>query len=261
MTRLALLLVTLLLLAACDSPTGPQGTPASGQVANIEVGSPDQAGSGAPRVDPGAPADHAGGPRADPASCVTYDAAYERAPLMRVRGAADERAHFHDRAEACPGSGACEQRREGYVVGGDLVFVSAPVNGFRCVYAGAAKGDLVAGFVSADSLEPAPDAEPLTPEFLAGRWRHLAGDEIVFARRGDGVTARGQATYDSGGPGGPNVGEFGGAVAIEGRTARYADEACTVTATRRGSYLVVNDNLGCGGMNVAFRGIYTRAGG
>jgi hypothetical protein len=75
-------------------------------------------------------------PAADPASCVTYDGAYATAPLLQVRGAADQHVNLLDRAEACPAAAACGWRRDAYVIGGDVVLASAPVNGFRCVYVG-----------------------------------------------------------------------------------------------------------------------------
>lgn len=199
----------------------------------------------------------AAAPVADPASCVTYDAAYEGAPLMRVRGAATERVNFLDRAEACPETGACDWKRPGYVVGGDTVFASAPVGGFHCVYTGTAKGEIVAGFLPADRLEPAAEGEPLTPDFLAGTWTYEGDNRIVFAAEGGRATARGKAVY--GEEGAQNFGQFEGPMTLAGAVATYSGEGCQVTATRRGPYLVVDDNGGCGGANVSFDGIYVRA--
>jgi hypothetical protein len=220
----------------------------------------DQEAPPEPTAQAAPPAQAAAGPEAAPDSCVAYDGAYAAAPLMRVRGAADSQVRFHDRAEACPATGACGWRREDHAIGGDEVLASAEVNGFRCVYAAAPKGDLTAGFLPAAELEPASDAEPLTPEFLTGRWGHLGETEITFTRTGDALAAKGQATYDTGAPGGVNTGELDGPVTIADGTARYAVDGCEVTARRRGPFLIVSDNNACGGMNVSFGGVYTRAG-
>ena len=245
MTRLPLLAAAALLLlsAGCDRSEDPAPAEPADQPASAT---------------PAASAE-TGAPTPDPASCVTYDGAYAAAPLMRVRGAADSQVRFHDRAEACPASGACDWRREAHVIGGDVVLASAEVNGFRCVYAAAPKGDLAAGFLPAAELEPAPDAEPLTPEFLAGRWGHLGENQITFTQSGGALTAEGKANYATA-DGGENSGEFSGAVTLADGAARYAGEGCEVTARRRGPFLVVQDNMGCGGMNVSFGGVYTRAG-
>jgi hypothetical protein len=244
MTRFALLLLAPWLLVSCGRESAPEAER-------------EQAQAAAP-VAPSATPAPAGGPEADPASCVTYDNAYASAPLMRVRGAADSQVRFQDRAEACPATGSCDWRRDGYVIGGDVVLASAEVNGFRCVYAGTAKGDLAAGFLPATELEPVSDAAPAEPQAFEGRWRHLGENEIVFTRSGGALTARGQATYDTGVPGGVNTGEFEGPVTLQDGTVRYAGEGCTVSARLRGPFLVVEDKNGCGGLNVSFGGVYTR---
>lgn len=199
----------------------------------------------------------ASGPTADPASCVTYDGAYAAAPLMQVRGAARERVNLHTRAEACPAASACDWRQDAYVVGGDVVFASAPVNGFRCAYVGTVGDKLIAGFLPADRLEPVQDAQPLTPEFLSGTWVFEGDNGVAFSTSGGLTTVRGRAVY--GEQGDQNFGEFDGAVTLSGSTAVYAKDGCEVIFERRGPYLVVRDNSGCGGANVSFSGIYVSA--
>jgi hypothetical protein len=203
------------------------------------------------------PPQSASAPQPDPASCVTYDAAYEKAPLMRVRGAPDARVNFFDRAEACPASGACGWRSQRHVVGGEIVFVSAPVNGFHCAYAGATSREIVAGFVPADRLEPVVEGDPLTAEFLVGAWRFDGENSIAFREKGGRIIAEGSASYGQGEA--ANLGAFEGPVTLAGATLNYSAEGCEVTALRRGPYLVVDDNGACGGLNVAFDGIYVRA--
>jgi hypothetical protein len=241
---LAVAAALLLALGACDR----------------EEAAPSPADTAAAPVAANTPPPEQGAPTPDPASCVTYDGAYALAPLMRVRGAADSQVRFQDRAEACPANGECDGRRDGYVIGGDVVLASAPVNGFRCVYAPTTGGDLAAGFLPAAELEAAGDAEPLTPEFLAGRWGHLGETEIAFTRSGAALSVKGQATYETGVPGGVHTGELDGPVTLADGAARYAVDGCEVTARRRGPFLIVSDNNACGGMNVSFGGVYTRAG-
>jgi hypothetical protein len=190
---------------------------------------------------------------------VTFDDAYLTAPLMKVRGGAGERVHFQDRAAACPTSGACPWRRRGYVVGGDVVFASAPGAGFRCVYVGTPEGEIVAGFLPDDRLEPAAGGGPLSPEFLTGRWKRGEDAQIAFSQAKGRVVARGHARYGEGAS--MNLGTFEAPVEIEGPRLTYQEEeiGCHVTAVRRGPYLVVEDeSRACFGFNVSFTGIYVR---
>lgn len=186
-------------------------------------------------------------------SCVTYDPAYGLAPLMKVGAVAGGRLYLQDRARACPASGACAWRRAAYLTPGDTVLVSALRDGFRCIYYGTARGKLIAGFVPAAALQPAPDVAGPDPAFLAGLWREDGGDEIRFVHVGAGVRAKGQAHF------GENSGEFDGAVKLSGSGFAVEDGGCRVDARRRGPYLFVSDNNGCGGFNVSFAGIYSRS--
>jgi hypothetical protein len=233
-------------VVSCDSGTEAPPAERSGTPAAAEAGAAAQEASRPVEA-----------PVAEPESCVTYDPAYQAAPLMRVRGGAGDRVRMQDRAEACPATGACPWRRQGYVVGGDVVFASAPVNEFRCVYVGASTGEILAGFLPAERLEPQGEAGPVTPEFLKGTWRADEYSRIVFRQEGARALASGSATYGEGAS--TNMGEFDGEVALSGARFSYREEdGCEVTGLRRGPYLVVRDNNQCGGLNVTFNGIYVR---
>jgi hypothetical protein len=191
------------------------------------------------------------------ADCVTYDGAYERAPLMKVIAPTGARVRFQDTAEPCQNGAGCRWVRAGYVAPGDVVFASAPINGFRCVYAGS-RGKLSAGFVPDASLTPADEGRPITPAWLVGRWANF-GDLILVSSRNGRLEAKGEAIWPGrgvAGPPGPNFGDFEGTPIISGTAVVVASGVCRVEAHRRGPYLVVSDNQQCGGMNVNFSGIY-----
>ena len=196
-------------------------------------------------------------PRPD-ADCVTYDAAFERAPLMKVIAAAGARVHFQDKAAPCRNSAGCPWVRAGYVAPGDVVFASAPINGFRCVYAGS-RGRLSAGFVPDAALAPADEGGPITPEWLVGRWANFGDLILVSATKTGRLAAKGEAVWPgrgAAGPPGPNFGDFEGKPILSGATVAVTSGVCRVEGRRRGPYLVVSDNEQCGGMNVSFSGIY-----
>lgn len=191
------------------------------------------------------------------AECVTYDGAYAQAPLMTVLGQTGSKVHLQDRALPCPQGSTCPWVRAGYVLPGDQVFVSAPLNGFRCVYMGA-RGRLTAGFLPDAALAVTASNDLITPAWLVGRWSD-GNSLIVVSNKGGELVADGDAIWPGrnfNGPPGPNIGGFQGSARISGSTVTLSDGDCQVEARRRGPYLIVFDNANCGGMNVRFMGIY-----
>lgn len=185
-------------------------------------------------------------------SCVTYDGAYQAAPLMQVSAAAGARVHFQDQAKACPAKGGCGWRRKAYLTAGDVVLASAPRAGFRCVYYGSSTGKLSAGFVPVSALRPMPDPQGVSAALLTGRWREEGGNSITITSAGGALRAQGKAAYDQ------NMGEFAGKLSTSGNGFTVTDGDCKIIARRRGPYLAVSDNNACGGMNVSFGGLYMR---
>jgi hypothetical protein len=192
--------------------------------------------------------------------CVPYDARYEQAPLMQVKAnAANPKVYFQRTAEPCPAEPqACPSRQKAYLVPGDVVFAASEVNGFRCAYYGTAKGDIAAGFLPADVLEPANDDSTLDVSFLSGTWTKLRTNPITFTAAGtNAVQAKGTAQWH--GPAGVvHYGSFSSRAQLQGNAAEFQDLNCVVKIRRRGPYLLVSDNSRCGGMNVHFQGIYVK---
>jgi hypothetical protein len=116
----------------------------------------------------------------------------------------------------------------------------------------------------------------------AGEWR--SGDEqtITIKPKSDGrIAIKGEATWGAHDPervkrGGVNAGAIEADVSIADGAAAFAmdddgttkpfefkgpkdDDICRVKLWRLGPYLVVVDNVRCGGMNVTFAGIYRKA--
>lgn len=209
-------------------------------------------------------------------TCLTYDARYEEAPLMRVNaGDPEGRVHLFKEARACPETGPCAWKQRAYLVPGDVVFAGPEIDGFRCVYFGAATSAIISGFLPASALDPAPDGGALDPGFLSGTWTHSQGNPITMKRDDDGaVHASGEALW-TGLHGAVHDGSLNATahpvgdliVFREGRTTGHGeadlagegnDANCVVWMRRRGPYLVVHDNMQCGGVNVRFQGIYVR---
>jgi len=193
------------------------------------------------------------------ATCEPGDLRFAAAPMFRiVTGTASGRVHFFARKLACRAGAICAHRRADYLVDDDVVFAGPADRGFRCVAYGTRAGELVAGFLATEHLEPVTPERTLDAEFLIGEWRRDAASRIRIAGAGlAGLRADGAGVWK-----GPNTINEGGFRA-EFRpgidpVAILRDDGCAVAIERRGPYLLANDNARCGGNNVRFVGIYSR---
>ena len=196
--------------------------------------------------------------------CLSYDSAYENAPLFVVHASAGEqRTYLYRKTRRCPDDKPCELRQKAYLVTGDVVFAGPPNRGFRCSYYGSSSGKIVAGFIPIDNLAPLTENNGLSIEFVIGTWKY-EDDSIDIKTAGDGrVSGDGQAYYRTAET------ENDGAFSAQARLTAGQKElvfregndqaSCVVTLRRRGPYLIASDNGNCGGMNVSFNGIYTSA--
>jgi len=194
--------------------------------------------------------------------CVPYENEYENAPLFRMKAAGQPRVYLYKETKRCPGDQACPSLQKAYLVDGDIVFAGPANQGFRCTYYGTSKGKIIAGFLPEENLTPENEQPTLTAEFLLGTWR-FGDDSIEIKAAGAGkVKAHGHATYQTSET--VNEGEFTASAAVPAPAELVlrdgeGDAMCEVKLRRRGPYLVASDNNQCGGMNVSFEGIYTKA--
>lgn len=199
---------------------------------------------------------------AQSSACSPDDSdAYAQAQAMTVKASSSTQpVHFQSEAKACPAKGACQWKQRSYLIQADTVLAGPERNGFRCAYYVTAKGKPMAGFLPSANLEPAQAPRTLDLAFLTGRW--VSGDnDITFSAAANGqIHAEGLATYASGTT--VNTGDFSEDAKPGGEELRFGDSqdeaSCLVTVQRRGPYLLVSDNLRCGGLNVSFQGLYVR---
>lgn len=205
--------------------------------------------------------------------------------LMRVSATAARVPFIESRSKAkpqCPSDAAACQRK-GFVVPEDEVLALPPREGLACttfIAPGAKKAKGVYpetnGYLPAGALTPVRIEPPATAAWL-GTWTRSAEAEITIlpGLRGQ-LMVKGEATFGALDPGrikrgAVNMGELEGQAAprgnmlalgegYDGTKSLYDDDRTDCKARLRlyGRYLVVEDNLGCGGMNVSFSGIYIR---
>ena len=177
--------------------------------------------------------------------------------------------------KACPSTNAvC--RRNGFVVPGDGVLVDRVEGAYACATFVSPRGVATGGWLPAAALDlkPAPAPKPVD---WAGSWKRVEAD-IVLRVAGADIVAKGDATYGSLDPqrvkrGGVNIGEFAGRARPRGNMLATGEgydgskapaevekaDDCLVRMRLAGAWLVVEDNRRCGGNNVSFTGVYTRA--
>jgi hypothetical protein len=211
-------------------------------------------------------------------------------PVLRQVGSGAGRVHFvigGSEHAGCPSAEpVCAARA--FLVAGDAVVVTGMQGDFACAtYAAPApavaitSGWLPRAILMAASATIAAHADSL--DGWLGDWRSGPEQDIKITRAADDRMAlNGAATWGAGDPdrvkrGGVNVGDFSATVAVagghlaflvgnEGRALPYDDKRardeilCGLRLWRTGPYLVVADNLQCGGNNVTFTGVYRRTG-
>jgi hypothetical protein len=210
-------------------------------------------------------------PAAAGPSCVAAFWAVQDIPTLTLGTVkpTEKRAYFiSDEPDACP-SAAAACRRKDYLIAGDAVVIRGRSGDFVCATFANAKGTVTAGWLPAAAIDTG-SAGSGSGDFI-GRWNRTSASIRIGRAKGGRLSIEGDATYPTAG-GSVNLGEialdaapkdgelyFG--VGADGK-AVAADKAdtydCVARLRRLGPYLVVADNLNCGGHNVTFSGIYTK---
>ncbi|MFC4638710.1 hypothetical protein [Deinococcus hohokamensis] len=134
------------------------------------------------------------------------------------------------------------------VVRGDVVLQGPADRGRRCSYFLSPEGPVTNAYLKDAHVQALP-----SPFTLAGRWRRDEDAHLDLQSGGQltgNVTSRGLAT--------PQVGNVNGTLQKQGNIWTYAKDGCQLTLRPVGPWLLVTDNLACGGDQVTFRGLYRR---
>lgn len=176
----------------------------------------------------------------------------------------------------CP-SAASSCRLAAYVMPGDEVLVDLSDAAYVCAFFKSQGGTETRGWLPRASLEPVAPA-PAPARQWEGNWQRDRDAHIVIKSHGDEVEVSGSAVWGSHDRervrrGAVHVGELSGAGRPRGQTLAIGydpdrtsfppaqdqpPEDCAAKLDLYGRYLVVEDNRGCGGLNVSFTGTYVR---
>lgn len=178
--------------------------------------------------------------------------------LAKIKGAKGSRTYFYSDDKDCPSGANC--RMKSYIVPGDEIIVSNQYGSYVCAWYEPTKGAETVGWIEAKDMEYSYDDSQ--PNWI-GKWSYYENDiQFVPAKRNGAFMISGTAFWKGAGDN-VHTGEISGTEAPDGNMMKIgADDkdefACKVDMTILGKYLIVKDNMNCGGANVSFSGVYTK---
>ncbi|MEZ5428091.1 MAG: DUF3298 and DUF4163 domain-containing protein [Pyrinomonadaceae bacterium] len=180
--------------------------------------------------------------------------------LAKVVGGSGAKAFFYgDDGKDCPGNARCKTRS--YVIPGDEVIVSGTYSGYACSWYQPKKGNETVGWISLDDLSMTETASKPALGDWVGNWSFAENSiEIRSSEKSGFLKITGNAFWKGAGDN-IHIGELDDEAAPTGDKLNFGGEDeydCRVRMQRLGRFLIVSDNLQCGGVNVTFSGVYQK---
>lgn len=172
-----------------------------------------------------------------------------------------KRSYFrNDDRPDCPGGRGCETRS--YVVPGNEVIVNRTFHGFACSWYSSGKGTGTVGWLSLEDLDFPERVGDASPNAWIGEWKY-GENTINFTHNklAGWLNVTGDAYWKGIGDN-IHIGELDGRAEPQNGVLEYSDGDdeydCKATMRLLSSYLIVSDNMKCGGANVSFSGVYRK---
>ncbi len=186
----------------------------------------------------------------------------ENYSLATVKGKKGERVFFYDDDEKnCPNGKNC--RRKSYLIPNDEVIVSRKFAGFACAWYQPKKGAETVGWIPLEKLEFTEMVQSGGKEAWTGTWNYYDNEiKIAATEKPDVYKITGNAFWKGLGDN-IHIGELDDEAKFVDDKLKYGEEdadeyACKVTLQLVDKFLIVADNLNCGGVNVSFSGVYKK---
>ncbi len=178
--------------------------------------------------------------------------------LARVLGTKNKRSYFHKDEGNCPDGENC--RLSAYLIAGDELIVQREFEGFSCVWYQPSKGNETVGWINSDEISAQQDLSR-PPHNWVGRWKYASNEIVIKETQGGKMHVYGTAFWQGLGDN-VHIGEIDYLGIPGNRTLDVGDGDdqydCRVKLRLLGKYLIVSDNMNCGGLNVSFNGVYLR---
>lgn len=187
---------------------------------------------------------------------------FKIAVVKKMSGKKVKRSYFfNDEREDCPGGNGCETKS--YVVPGDEIIINREFNGFGCGWFSTPKSGGFVGWLKLEDLEYKKLPASYSLQNWLGEWRDGSSTISFTNNKLKGwLNVLGDATWTGLGDN-VNVGALDNRAEPNNGVLNYAegddDYECKATMRLVGKYLLVADNMKCGGLNVTFSGVYMRS--
>lgn len=183
--------------------------------------------------------------------------------IARVAVKRAARSYFYGDEGDCPKAKNC--RRRSYLVRGDEVIVSRKYGNYACAWYQPKKGPETVGWIAASDLEFLNLLDAGGASYWTGTWRYYDSTIKIAPGVSEGTfKVTGEAFWRGLGDN-IHIGEIDGMAIYDaaGTALLYGFDMtgeydCRVTLRRAGRFMIVADNLNCGGVNVTFSGVYLR---
>lgn len=181
--------------------------------------------------------------------------------VVKKQKKAAGRAYFYDdMSPNCPESASC--RTKNYVVAGDTVITNRKRGDFLCAWYSPKKGWTTVGWLKASDLDFPVSRGDISERSWTGEWRYALNSITITPDKLAGfLNVAGNAIWKGLGDN-VHIGELDGAFPYKGGVLEYSSGDsqydCRATLRLVDAFLVVRDNMNCGGANVTFSGIYRR---
>lgn len=176
-----------------------------------------------------------------------------------IKATKGERVYFYGDDENCPNGKNCRQKA--YLIAGNEVIVSRKFGNWACSWYQPKKGSETVGWISLKHLEFTPSVQGI--ENYAGKWKFYDNDiEIKKTNNPKMFEIKGNAFWKGFGDN-IHIGELDGKAFWNEKVLLYSEDdksqyACKVKLDLVWNYLIVSDNMNCGGANVTFSGVYRK---
>ncbi|MBK9153789.1 MAG: hypothetical protein IPM25_06170 [Chloracidobacterium sp.] len=178
-----------------------------------------------------------------------------------IKKAGNSRAYFHnDDGEGCPGAASCKSKA--YIINNDKVVVNREYGRFSCVWFSPVRGRPTIGWIETADLVwvKTPLTAGLSP--WLGKWGYAENSISFTNNKLPGfLNVTGSAFWKGVGDN-IHVGELDGRFEAKNGLLNYSDGDseydCKASMRLIGDFLIVTDNLNCGGVNVSFSGVYLK---
>lgn len=179
--------------------------------------------------------------------------------LGTIKAKKGERVYFYGDDKDCPNGKNC--RNKSYLIAGNEVIVSRKFGNWACSWYQPKKGSETVAWIPLKNLEFKEMVQGI--ESYAGKWSFYNNEiEIKKTKEPKVFEVKGLAFWKGLGDN-IHTGELDGKAVWNEKYLAYGEEdkseyACRVKFDLVWKFLIVSDNLNCGGVNVTFTGVYTR---